>query len=147
MQLVSGKYALVERSCEFTLVPWRPVIEKELGRQVSGLVRGDGISWGRKRGLGIGMERTSRISGLDPSIRWVGRGGVYSAILSGNGFRDDPSAPVCRDWACRPCATAPGCAASYRPTGAGSFSGIWCRITRRSSATYPGFQRLRLSCR
>ena len=45
MQLVSGKYALVERSREFTLVPWRPVIEKELGRQVAGLVRGDGISW------------------------------------------------------------------------------------------------------
>ncbi|NIA72323.1 DUF3363 domain-containing protein [Pelagibius litoralis] len=48
----SGKYALVERSREFTLVPWRPVIEKALGRQVSGLVRGSGIFWdlGRKRG-------------------------------------------------------------------------------------------------
>jgi type IV secretory pathway VirD2 relaxase len=57
VQLVSGKYALVERSREFTLVPWRPVIEKALGKQVSGLVRGDGISWelGRQRGLGIGM--------------------------------------------------------------------------------------------
>jgi hypothetical protein len=33
------------------------VIERELGRQVSGLVRGDGISWelDRQRGLGIGM--------------------------------------------------------------------------------------------
>ena len=53
----SGKYALVERSREFTLVPWRPVIEKELGKQVAGLIRGDGISWelGRQRGLGIGM--------------------------------------------------------------------------------------------
>jgi len=57
VQLVSGKYALVERSREFTLVPWRPVIEKQLGRQVAGLVRGDGISWefGRKRGPSIGM--------------------------------------------------------------------------------------------
>ena len=57
VQLVSGKYALVERSKEFTLVPWRPVIEKALGRQVTGLVRGSGISWdfGRKRGLGIGV--------------------------------------------------------------------------------------------
>ena len=57
VQLVSGKYALVERSREFTLVPWRPVIEKELGKQVAGLVRGDGISWelGRQRGIGIGM--------------------------------------------------------------------------------------------
>ena len=57
VELVSGKYALVENAREFTLVPWRPVIEKELGRTVSGLVRGDGISWeiGRSRGLGIGM--------------------------------------------------------------------------------------------
>lgn len=56
VQLVSGKYALVERSKEFTLVPWRPVIEKALGRQVTGVIRGSGISWelGRKRGLGIG---------------------------------------------------------------------------------------------
>jgi type IV secretory pathway VirD2 relaxase len=57
VQLVSGRYALVEHSREFTLVPWRPVIEKQLGRQVTALVRGDGISWefSRKRGLGIGM--------------------------------------------------------------------------------------------
>ena len=55
--LVSGKYALVENSREFTLVPWRPVIEKELGREVAGLVRGTGISWqfGRSRGPSIGM--------------------------------------------------------------------------------------------
>jgi uncharacterized protein DUF3363 len=31
VQLVSGKFAIVEKSREFTLVPWRPVIEKELG--------------------------------------------------------------------------------------------------------------------
>jgi hypothetical protein len=57
VQLVSGKYAMVEKSREFTLVPWRPVIEKELGRSVSDLVQNGGISWecGRKRGLGIGM--------------------------------------------------------------------------------------------
>ena len=57
MELVSGKYVLVENAREFTLVPWRPVIEKELGHTVSGLMRGDGISWeiGRSRGLGIGM--------------------------------------------------------------------------------------------
>jgi type IV secretory pathway VirD2 relaxase len=57
VHLVSGKYALVENAREFTLVPWRPVIDKDLGRAVTGLVRGDGISWelGRARGLGIGM--------------------------------------------------------------------------------------------
>jgi type IV secretory pathway VirD2 relaxase len=57
VDLVSGKYALIERSRDFTLVPWRPVIEGELGRTISGIVRGDGISWeiSRNRGLGIGI--------------------------------------------------------------------------------------------
>lgn len=58
LELVSGKYAVVETHAkEFTLVPWRPVIEKELGRTVAGIMHGDGISWeiGRSWGLGIGM--------------------------------------------------------------------------------------------
>ena len=58
VQLASGKFALVERSHEFTLVPWRPVIDKELGRQVSGIATpGGGIDWtfGRTRGIGIGI--------------------------------------------------------------------------------------------
>lgn len=57
VQLASGKYALIENSREFTLVPWRPVIERELGREVAGLVRGNDISWefGRKRSLGISI--------------------------------------------------------------------------------------------
>ena len=57
VQLASGKFAIIEKSRVFTLVPWRPVIEKVLGRQVSGLVQGGGISWelGRQRALGIGI--------------------------------------------------------------------------------------------
>ena len=55
IQLASGRYALVENGQEFTLVPWRPVIERSLGREVVGLVTDGGISWqlGRDRGLGI----------------------------------------------------------------------------------------------
>ena len=55
IQLASGRYALVENAQEFTLVPWRPVIERSLGREVVGLVTDGGISWqiGRVRGLGI----------------------------------------------------------------------------------------------
>ena len=45
VELASGKYALVENSREFTLVPWRPVLERHIGKQVSGVMRGDGISW------------------------------------------------------------------------------------------------------
>ena len=62
LQLVSGKYALVENAREFTLVPWRPVIDKDLGRAVTGVVRGDDFSWqfGRARGLCLGMYRLRR---------------------------------------------------------------------------------------
>lgn len=53
MTLTSGRFALIEKSREFTLVPWRPELEKHIGRQVSGLMRSTGsISWtlGRQRG-------------------------------------------------------------------------------------------------
>ncbi len=55
IQLASGRYALVENAKEFTLVPWRSVIERNLGREVVGLIIDGGISWqiGRDRGLGI----------------------------------------------------------------------------------------------
>ena len=51
VELASGKYAVIEKSREFTLVPWRPVLERHIGKQVSGVMRGDGISWtiGRQR--------------------------------------------------------------------------------------------------
>lgn len=35
----SGKFALVENSHEFTLVPWRPVIDRQLGSKVTGMCR------------------------------------------------------------------------------------------------------------
>ena len=57
VELHAGRYALIEKSREFTLVPWRPVLERQTGKTVSGLMRGDGINWtiGRGRsGPGIG---------------------------------------------------------------------------------------------
>ncbi len=56
IQLASGKYALIERAQDFTLVPWRSVLERSRGRTVSGIMRARGISWNitRQRGLGIG---------------------------------------------------------------------------------------------
>jgi len=55
VQLSSGKFAVVEMSHEFTLVPWRPVIDRQLGREVMGVVQGGSVSWqpGRARGLGL----------------------------------------------------------------------------------------------
>jgi hypothetical protein len=52
VNMSSGSFAVVENSREFTLVPWRPVLERQLGREISGIVRGSGsISWtfGRER--------------------------------------------------------------------------------------------------
>ncbi len=56
VQLASGKYALIERAQDFTLVPWRSVLERSRGKTVSGIMRARGISWNitRQRGLGIG---------------------------------------------------------------------------------------------
>ena len=56
VDLASGRFALIEKSREFTLVPWRPVLERNLGKPVEGMPHGDTISWtiGRKRG-GIGI--------------------------------------------------------------------------------------------
>jgi hypothetical protein len=55
LTLNSGRFALIERSHEFVLVPWRPVLERARGQLVTGQVGGDGISWsiGIKRGIGL----------------------------------------------------------------------------------------------
>jgi len=51
IELTSGRHALIERSRDFTLVPWRPVLERQIGKNVSGIVGKGGISWsfGRRR--------------------------------------------------------------------------------------------------
>jgi len=51
VQVGSAKFAVIEKSREFTLVPWRPVLEKQIGRNVSGIDRAGTISWtfGRQR--------------------------------------------------------------------------------------------------
>jgi hypothetical protein len=48
--LASGKFAMLDDGLGFSLVPWRPVIEKRLGQNVAAILRGDGVSWhfGRK---------------------------------------------------------------------------------------------------
>lgn len=52
VDLTSGRYALIERSHEFTLVPWRPVLDQHIDQHVSGITRGASIDWsfGRQRG-------------------------------------------------------------------------------------------------
>jgi hypothetical protein len=59
LDLASGRFAVIENGHEFSLVPWRPVFERQIGREISGVMRSSGsISWtfGRERqGPEVGM--------------------------------------------------------------------------------------------
>ncbi len=46
----SGKYAIIERAKDFSLVPWRDVLERNRGKAVSGIMRGNTISWTLNKG-------------------------------------------------------------------------------------------------
>lgn len=50
IDLESGSYAVVERSRDFTLVPWRNVLEHNIGKAASGIMRADVINWQFGRG-------------------------------------------------------------------------------------------------
>ncbi len=50
VDLVSGRFALIEKSREFTLVPWRPVLERQVGNSVAGIMREGAIHWSIGRG-------------------------------------------------------------------------------------------------
>ena len=51
VDMASGRRALVERSRDFTLVPWRSVLARHIGKPVSGIMREGVINWslGRQR--------------------------------------------------------------------------------------------------
>jgi len=51
VDMTSGRHVLIERAHDFTLVPWRPVLERQIGKPVSGIMRDGGINWtfGRQR--------------------------------------------------------------------------------------------------
>ncbi|TAJ81825.1 DUF3363 domain-containing protein [Reyranella sp.] len=54
--LSSGRFAMIDDGLGFQLVPWRPALERHLGRQVTGVMsQGGTIDWnfGPKRGLSV----------------------------------------------------------------------------------------------
>ncbi len=53
--LASGRFAMIDDSLGFQLVPWRPVLDKHLGEEVRGITTASGVDWslGRERGLGL----------------------------------------------------------------------------------------------
>jgi type IV secretory pathway VirD2 relaxase len=58
VHLASGKYAVIQKSKEFTLVPWRPELERFRGKALSGTASSQGINWDwdAKRGQGLGIS-------------------------------------------------------------------------------------------
>lgn len=52
---LGGRYALVERSREFSLAPWKPMLEHQIGREVSGTLSRGAVDW--TIGRGRGQER------------------------------------------------------------------------------------------
>ena len=50
VDLASGRFALVEKSREFTLVPWKPGLERQLGKTIAGRVGSNAIDWHVARG-------------------------------------------------------------------------------------------------
>ena len=53
-EIAAGKVAVIARARDFTLVPWRDVLERNLGKRVSGVMSVDGVSWDLTRRRGIG---------------------------------------------------------------------------------------------
>jgi type IV secretory pathway VirD2 relaxase len=55
LTLSSGRFAMIGNGLGFQLVPWLPSLERELGRQVSGIAGPGGVDWnfGRKRELSL----------------------------------------------------------------------------------------------
>lgn len=53
--LSSGRFAMIDDGLGFQLVPWSPSLDGNIGRHISGVMRGDGhVDWSLGRGRGLG---------------------------------------------------------------------------------------------
>jgi hypothetical protein len=55
LSLASGRFAMIDNGLGFQLVPWIPSLERELGRQISGIAGQGGVDWSfaRRRDLSL----------------------------------------------------------------------------------------------
>ena len=55
IQLASGRFAMLDEGAGFCLVPWRPVIEPHIGKQIEAVIKTGMVSWelGRHRGASL----------------------------------------------------------------------------------------------
>lgn len=56
VMLASGRYAMLDDGMGFSLVPWKPVIERHIEQTLAVTIRGGSVSWefGRQRGASVG---------------------------------------------------------------------------------------------
>jgi hypothetical protein len=54
LDLASGRFAMLDDGIGFSLVPWRPVMEEHLGRELRGIAVGMNISWDFSKSRGLG---------------------------------------------------------------------------------------------
>jgi len=91
--------AFIEKSKEFTLVPWRPVLERWRGKMVGGIMRGSSVSFdfGKKRGaiqaepLGEDKPRRSSSSAAshDPALTNASPKDAQAFEFIGNDYGPD----------------------------------------------------------
>lgn len=55
INLAQGRVALIVGERHANLVPWRPALERFAGREVEGVMRGQGLSWQLQRSVGISL--------------------------------------------------------------------------------------------
>ncbi|MHB1592260.1 MAG: DUF3363 domain-containing protein [Sulfuricella sp.] len=88
LQLVSGRFAMLDDGMGFSLVPWRPVVEQRLGQQVSAIVRGHRLlgSWG---GSVDGRRRAilKMVAAVASPFEYL-LGGAGEAHVPGQGIED-----------------------------------------------------------
>jgi hypothetical protein len=52
LDLASGRFALIANERAFSLVPWRPSLDLQLGRDLELTLSSSGLSWTRARDRG-----------------------------------------------------------------------------------------------
>lgn len=55
IQLVSGRFAMLDDGMGFNLVPWKPVIEQRMGQRITAIVRSSRVTWELGRTYGVEM--------------------------------------------------------------------------------------------
>ncbi|HEX8421451.1 MAG TPA: DUF3363 domain-containing protein [Sphingomonas sp.] len=56
IDLASGRFAMIDSGMGFALVPWSPSLDREMGKHIAGVARGDGgVDWSLGRSKGIGL--------------------------------------------------------------------------------------------